>query len=208
MNLRSKLEFIEEQLESYVLLHKLLFLAVILILIGYFSYIFIFEPYMQELEEKKLQLQELNAKIKKSKKLFYLKQIKKFKNDILLLRTDIENLKKKKIAILEEMHKNNAMYVTNENFAKLLDKILFESKKYNLALNQILIYDKEVPYLGKIFEKKELNISGQGEFLEIVKFLRSIESSEILLKIDNLLIETNGSIPTFSFLLKLYGGTL
>ena len=208
MSLRERLDIFEEQLQGHPLSHKSLFLVVLLTFLGYFAYMFVFEPLLQELEAKEQQLQSLQAKIKKNRKLFYLKQIKKLKQDTLALRTQIEEAKEQKASVLERLRQNNALFINNENLAKLLDKILLESKRNALVLDQVLIGEKETPYLGKIYEKKELNIKGQGEFLNVVKFLRSIESSEVLLKVDNLLIETNGSVPSFSFSLKLYGGSV
>lgn len=208
MKWRERLDSFEERLEVYPFFHKILFFLVLLAFMGYFAYMFIFEPLFEEIDAKEQQIQHLEAKINKNKKLFYLKQIKKLKKDILLLQTNIEQVKEQKAAILEELRQHNTLFVTNKNLAKLLDKILFESKKNSLLLDQILINDKNRPYLGKIYEKKELNITGEGEFLDIVRFLRSIESSNVLLRIENLLIETNGSVPSFSFSLKLYGGSM
>lgn len=208
MSLYERLELIEEELEAYPLWQRILLFLVFLGLIGYFVYMMLLEPLVNENTTQQEHLVKLEAAIQKNRAPFYLKQIKKIKQDNLMLRSTIQKIREEKIAILKKLKQNRVFFLTNENFAQLLDSILYESKNQNLTLEQILIVQKNVPYLGKIYEKKELSIKGQGEFLHIIKFLRKIESSEVLLKIDNLIIETNGSIPTFSFLLKLYGSAV
>ncbi len=208
MSWQERLELIEEELEVYPLWQRLLFFLLILGLVGYFGYTMFGEPLIEEIQTEQEHLGKIESSMQKNRAPFYLRQIQKLKQDNMLLQSAIEQMREKKNTILEQLHQDRVFFLTNENFAQLLDNILNESKKRDLILEQILITPKNEPYLGKIYEKKELAIRGEGEFLNIVKFLRSIENSEVLLRIDNLSIETNGSMPRFSFLLKLYGGAV
>ena len=75
-----------------------------------------------------------------------------------------------------------------------------------MTLDKIVIMDTDIPFLGKIKQQKELVIEGESNFLPLVRFIRSIEDHTMLLQIANLYVETNGSVPIFTFDVKLYGG--
>ncbi len=179
-------------------------LVVIVIVGGYFGLI---EKKLRQLESKKEHLALLERSIYKQSPRYLEAKIAQLQRQLVQLRTHIEALRSQRNFLLGKLRERRVLFLSPKNFSKLLEKILSASYRYGLELEEIAIDEVQKPFWGNIFEKKVVDINGTGEFLALVRFLRGIEASKLLLKIERLHIETNGTIPSFFFRLKLYGAS-
>ncbi len=177
-------------------------LVFVLIVGGYFGFL---EKKLQQLQSKKERLALLERSIYKQSPRYLEAKIAQLRRQLIKLRTRIEALRFKRSSLLDQLQKRRVLFLSPKSFSKLLEKILAASYRYGLELEEIAIDEVQKPFLGNLFEKKAVDVNGTGDFLALVRFLRGIEASKLLLKIERLHVETNGTIPSFFFRLKLYG---
>jgi hypothetical protein len=202
------LEHIENRYNSLDGKKKFLILFFIFILISMLFYALFFESIFEEIESRKSQLARLERDIKKESTTFYLKRKKEMQRDILSLKQKIDRLENKKLALKTKLESLDSILVNNKNFVNVLEKILKNSTKYSVELFQIDIDDNDKPYFKRLMVDKEVEIVGSGEFLNIVKFVRSIEDSPLLLVVDRYVVESNGSTPNFKVDIKFFGADI
>ncbi len=205
MKLMQNLEIYEQKLQALPKSYRWMILAAVVLLIGAGGYFLVIEERLQDLQSQKERLATLERSIHKQNPKRLEAKIVKMQRQLVSLRTEIDRLRSQQSALLAKLQERRTLFLSQKSFSKLLEQILADSYRHGLELQQVAINDSQKPFLGKIFEKKVVDINGTGSFLPLVRFLRRIESSPLLLKIDKLHIETNGTTPAFSFRLKLYG---
>jgi len=196
----------EEKLKELPKTQKLLlFVLVAGIILGGGYYLFI-EEKIARLQTLQAKLSRLDKTIHKNSPRYLEAKILRLKKEMTALRTLLDKQRAKKTELLAQLEKKKALLLNALNFSKLLEDILHTSYLYGVTLDKIVIMDTDIPFLGKIKQQKELVIEGESNFLPLVRFIRSIEDHTMLLQIANLYVETNGSVPIFTFDVKLYGG--
>ncbi|MRI58256.1 MAG: hypothetical protein C6H99_01985 [Epsilonproteobacteria bacterium] len=180
----------------------------VVMLVGVLGYLFLFEPMLGEFEAKKAQLALLDENRAKEKVQKIASQIDSIERKIASVQKEIERTKTEQQELAKQIEAQSYQLYSQENFAKILDKILSDSKSKKIYLRQIEIEDRNDPFLGRLYEKKRISVHGEGAFLNIVRFLRGIEERKILSRTTQLSIETNGSVPQFSFVISFYGAKL
>ncbi len=205
MSWRERFESIETRIRSYPLWQRVVLYLLIALFILYGGYELFLGDLVAQREYKKEQIARLENKIKKRSPLRYEAKLKKLKKELAQLREELQRARAKEMELRSRLQMEQTRFLDQKNLAGLLDDILADSKKRGLALAKIDIRDLHEPYIGKIQVAKELDVSGRGMFLALAGFLRGIEKHPMMLKIDNLHIETNGTVPHFRFFIKLYG---
>ncbi|GEM_PF-2864218 len=205
MSWRERLEAIEARLKAYPLWQRAMLYLLIALFVIYGGYELFLSDIFAERAYKMEQITQLQSKIAKRSPKRYEAKLKKLKKELVQLREELQRARAKEMELRSRLQKTETRFLDQKSLAKLLDDILADSKQRGLALAKIDIQDMHEPYIGKIEVAKRFEVSGQGRFLELVGFLRGIERHPMLLKIDDLHIETNGTIPQFRFLIKLYG---
>jgi len=199
------LDFFEEYLESLDGGRKLLYALLLLVMVGGLFYFLLIEPALEDVEIKKKEHELLSKKIVMKSPQSYKATQKRLEKKIAFMREKIDRLHSKELALQTRLEELNTILLNEKNFPKLLEKILQLSSKYKIGLNQIEIEDKNKKYYEKIKIKKRMTITGDGQFLNIVKFVRGIEDDPVLLKVDRYIIETNGSVPGFELVVDFFG---
>ncbi len=205
MKLLQDLDIYEQKLQALPRSYRWIILVAVVLVIGVVGYFLVIEEKLQELQSQKERLATLERSIHKQNPKRLEAKIVRMQRQLVSLRTEIDRLRSQQSSLLAKLQEHRTLFLSQKSFSKLLEKILADSYRQGLELQQVAISDGQKPFLGKIYEKKVVDINGTGRFLPLVRFLRGIESSPLLLKIDKLHIETNGTTPTFSFRLKLYG---
>ena len=201
-------EMIEKLQEYYDTLEggrKWIFILLPFLAAGGFAYFFYIEPIMQQLQQKEERIAQLSQQIFKHKSSRYEKLIAEKKREILALQSEIDRLKNKTMALRAKLERQRFIFLNGENFAKLLEDMLKDSVNNALELSQIAIEERSIAKVGKLKIKKAIHIEGRGEFLNIVKFVRSIEGHPVLLSVNRFAVETNGTTPKFSVDIDFFG---
>jgi len=205
MRVGERVEYYENRLQELPRSKRFMLYAALFLVAGYLLYAFLFEPQLEQLSELESQAQQLRTEVAKSSPRRYERLVVAKKQDLAKMRQRLDRLKQEEFALLQKLHMQEFLFLHPQNFAQLLEDILAESKKRGIALTLIEIDDEKKPFMGRLYQRKRLLIEGKGEFLQDVGFLRAIEAHPMLLRIDDLQIETNGSAPRFRFSLHLYG---
>ncbi len=208
MSWRERIELLEESFEAQKPLHKVMItLSIIFSIIGV-GYYFLLEPLEQEIYERQMSLAALEDEIEQKSIKALEKKIKKLKRTILESQEEIERLKAQEMALLTKLKEQDYLFFNAWSFSKLLDDMLADSYSKGIELTLVTIEDRQKEFLGRLYERKLVHIEGMAPFLKIVPFVRGVEAHNMLLKVDNLLIETNGTMPRFTFEVKFYGAKL
>jgi len=205
MRLMQNLDIYEQKLQALPSFYRWILLVAVVLLVGVGGYFLVIEEKLQELQGQKERLATLERSIHKQDPKRLEAKIERMQHRLVELRSQIDRLRARYRSLLAQLRERRTLFLSQKSFSRLLEKILADSYRHGLELQEVAISDGDRPFLGKIFEKKVVDINGTGSFLPLVRFLRGIESSPLLLKIDKLHIETNGTTPAFSFRLKLYG---
>ena len=205
MSLYDFLEKADSHLLSLEKGKRYIIYATIFLGIGYIFYALFFDPLLQQIESSKEQLAITQSKIQRYAPTAYLRKIKKIKKELLQMQTTIDTLHAQKLALQSRLDANHFVFLDNPQFTSMLDHILYNSVKYDVQLFEVKLTDMDREYIGKLYIKKRVDINGSGSFLNIVRFIRTIEDQNTLLKVDHLLIDTNGSKPQFQCKVHFFG---
>ncbi|BCD68674.1 hypothetical protein [Nitratiruptor sp. YY09-18] len=205
MRLYEQIEFYENRLQNIPRSKRYIIYLASIILLGLLFYTYVLGPQFDHIQDLQARLQQLQNKVAKTSPKHYESIIMKKKQELANLRAKLDELKQKEYALLQKLQMQKYLFLNQQNFAKLLEDILADSKKRGVVLSLIQINEMDKKFLGRLKEQKSLKIQGQGAFLQSVRFLRDIEKHPMLLRVDNLHFETNGTVPRLSFWLKLYG---
>ncbi len=203
--MREYIDILEDKLQDIENRKRFIFLILLIFLILIAIYFLLIEPAILKIEQSQEQIENLDRKIakispKKLKTKIYLKKKEIMQNESLK-----EELKLKLLLLKSKFDRMGFLFVNNKDFNKFLDSLLKNSVNKNILIKNIEITEKNDPYIGKLKVKKMINVNGSGEFLNIVSFVRGLETNKMLMIIKEFNIETNGSIPNFSFNIDFYG---
>ena len=198
----------EEYIET--LDQKYIFLIVITI-IAFFSlgfWYFAFEPVKQELSNTQQAIDKTIQKIQKLSKSTIASKIQQTKREIAQINQEIERLKSQRYRLLLQLQKENYKLLNKRNFYQFLTKALDRSVKYNVTLDKLELIPLHKQFVGDLYIAQKMNIEGSGRFLDIVKWLRSMEDERLLLKVDRFHVELQDNSPIFSLSILFYGNSL
>ncbi len=205
MSMYEFFERLDEQLAQYGKTQKALLILFLFGGIVFMSYYFFIDEELQILQSKKQEVASIQKKMKKYRSKVIERKIVKIKKEIVALNSHIDTLTQKKYKLIKELNKKRVILFNKDSFARFLRDILADSKKKNLTLQKIDIHKTDKKLIGKIVQIRELVVEGYGKFLNVVRYLRNIESKKMLFKIANLAIAMQENGLFFGFHLKLYG---
>jgi len=203
--MREILEQLEEQLLALEKKQRLmLYVMLPFVILGFVYYFFIF-PSQEQIESYEGELVSLDRKIRKNAPRTFFAKIKKVKQNIIKNRTDIENYKQQLIAVGTKLDSMNFLFADQKGFNLFIQKMLYSSLKHHFLIETVLIDQKKNPLIGVIEKQKRVTVTGYGEFLDTIRFVRDLEKEPILISIKNFNIETNGTVPSVTFAIDFFG---
>lgn len=205
MSVRERIEQAESSLKAYPLWQRIFAYVALFVAIAYGAYTLFFADLIQEREHKQQEIASLRHQIIKYSPRRYERKLKNEKKALIQLRSALAHARDKEMQLRAKFHLHSLQLLNQSNLAKLLDDILFDSKRKNLVLDTIDILPVHLPFQGQLEVQKELLITGHGNFLDFVHFVRNIEAHPMLVKIEHMHIETNGTTPSFTLQVSLYG---
>ena len=184
--------------KRFLLLTGIIFLVLILI------YYFLIVPIIESIFSNQEKVVMLDKKISKNSP-------EKLKSKIFLIKKEILKVKNRKeelnIKLLKSRNRLESMKVLLVNkldFNKFLNNLLKESINKNLLIKNVKILEEDKQFIGKLYIKKVMIIEGEGRFLDIISFVRSLEQNKMLFSIRDFIIEIDEGLR-FSFSIDFYG---
>ena len=203
--MREKLDELEEIFESLETKQYIALYVGIFAFLGVAWFYFYFDDAQTNLALKEQKIAQYKTKIQKINFRSINKKILDKKSNILKEKSHIAQLKSKIYHMDQKLRAERFLSVTQKGVATFVDRMLESSLKQNLLIQNIEIKDYNATYIGILKGQREMSVVAQGDFLNIVHFLRSLEESVMLMGLSSVVIETNGTVPVVETNIKFYG---
>jgi len=203
--MREKLDEFEEYFEALEQKQYLALIFATFILMGAAWFYFYFDDTQTDIELKDQKIAQYKDKIEKINFQTINKKILAKKSAIVKEKTHIAQLKSEIYTMDQKLHKLRFLSITQKGVTTFVDRMLENSLKKDILIQNIDIKDYNASYIGILQGQKEMDVAAQGEFLDIVHFLRSLEESVMLMGLSNVIVETNGTIPLLQTTIRFYG---
>lgn len=175
---------------------------------GLIFYLFVqlMMPVKENIDTLESQISELQTKLINNS----LKKLKKRKDlkikELLVLKSKQEKQQEKINNLISGLYKLKYAFYDNKEWAKSLDNILKYSVKRNLKIDYIKSIDVKNSKNSKLLKKKRsLEISGSGNYIDIVAFISYIDNLNTLLKFKNTQIKLDDKDLKFKLFVDMYG---
>lgn len=206
--MREYLDHLEELLQQSKPSKKYMVTAgIVLLLLLLFYYFYLIDAIdrLQSTKEETAKTQQ--AILKNSPKRYLAKIVAKKKR--LLVNKEMLSKKKMELTMLtSKLYQNEILRNTQKNFNLFLEHFLKDSVRCNIDVKNLEIKDTNTDFIGKLKTIRTVQIEGTGRFLDILTLLRDAEEERMLLFINDLNIETNGSTPSLRLHIDFYGAKL
>ena len=151
------------------------------------------------------QIDELQVKLSNNS-LKRLKKQRDLKNKkLLILKTKQESEKEKIDYLISGLYKLKYAFYDDKEWAKSIDSILKYSLVRKLKIDFIKSKDIEDKSNGMLKKKKSLEISGSGNYTDIVAFISYIDNLNTLLKFQKTDIKLSDKELKFELFIDMYG---
>lgn len=203
--MREKLDELEESLESLDKKQYIgLYIATVCLIGASWFYLY-FDDAQTDLALQEQHIEQYNSKIQKIDFKTINKKILAKKSAILKEKSKIAQIKREIYQMDKKLHNERFLSVTQKGIATFVERMLASSLAENLLINNIEIRDYNATYIGILKGQKEMDVVAEGNFLNIVHFLRTLEESVMLMGLSSVVIETNGTKPLLHTNIKFYG---
>jgi len=184
--------------KRFLLLTGIIFLVLILI------YYFLIVPIIESIFSNQEKVVMLDKKISKNSPEKLKSKIFLIKKEILKVKNRKEELNIKLLKLRNRLDSMKVLLVNKLDFNKFLNNLLKESINKNLLIKNVKILEEDKQFIGKLYIKKVMIIEGEGRFLDIISFVRSLEQNKMLFSIRDFIIEIDEGLR-FSFSIDFYG---
>ncbi len=183
----------------------------IFIIIAMVAYLYIFPLSEQMLKQTKSELKVVKTKIAKEKnyirsktvagdKLYY---IKKAQAKIKQIKSELESTIFINGYIDSKLKELSYLLYNDVNWANFIDDIAKNAKKYNVKINFIKNKFNELNY-KKVEQALDIEVDANGSFNNLIKFVNSIEESNLVVDIHSLKMDIEKSIH-INFKIAVWG---
>jgi len=203
--MRDQIDLLEDKIQALGKKEQILLavaLPLITILLFYYFYV---ADAIDKRQNNENHIIKIEKKLKEHSEKILFRKIKLAKQKNLTIKSQIATDLQKLNYLNTKLSRNNFLFLTQKDFTHFLNNLLEKSVKNSFLLNDIKISKQNKKYIEKIKYKKLVQISGSGEFLHTLKFIREVENSNMLFQITNLIIETNGTTPHTTYDINFYG---
>lgn len=197
-----------KKLETY-LLHvaqrqKWMIYSIVIIIVVMLVYN-IATPIAEDAQSLESRIETLEQGIAKDSANSLKKETELRKKDLMRLNDTIEKQKENIALLMSNLYKIQYAFFNEKELANALDAML--EKSLSLHINLDFIKNKEIKKedTAILKHKRSIEISGNGGYKEIVRFINHIENLNLLLKFTQIKIESGKENVQFSILLDIYG---
>ncbi|UCN00787.1 hypothetical protein LCX93_02415 [Sulfurimonas sp. SWIR-19] len=182
-----------------------IYIAIPLILFALFYFLFLSSA-LDEFDANQKKTEALQEELNKPTLRLLLAKTVRLKKEIVKNKTAIEQDREQLNYFQHKLDSKSFLFISKKSISLFLDKLLDNSLHKGVLIQAITLHNENKPYIGNLKLKKVIDVNASGRFLNELSFLRSVEKSTMLIKVENLHIflqETNQ--PLFSFEVKFYG---
>ncbi|QOP42906.1 hypothetical protein FJR45_02650 [Sulfurimonas sediminis] len=182
-----------------------IYIAIPLILFALFYFLFLSSA-LDEFDANQKKTEALQKELKKPTLRLLSEKTVRLKKEIVKNKTAIERDREQLNYFQHKLDSKSFLFISKKSISLFLDKLLDNSLHKGVLIQAITLHNENKPYIGNLKLKKVIDVNASGRFLNELSFLRSVEKSTMLIKVENLHIflqETNQ--PLFSFEVKFYG---
>jgi len=151
-------------------------------------------------------IKRLQKKVKHDSLSNIQKELKSKKKKLLVLKTKVNDLEEKLNYLLSGVHKLKYTFDNKDNWAKDINLILSDSIKRNITINYIRnknISDKK--HKNILRKLKSIEISGIGNYVDIIAFISYIDNLKSLLRFTRVDINLVNEKVKFKIDIDMYG---
>ena len=185
--------------------------AGIFIIIATIVYLYVFPASENMLKQTKRELSAMKSKIAKEKnyirsktvagdKFFY---IKKAKQKIKLTKDKLQATIFANGYIDTKLRELSYLLYNDVNWANFIDDITKSAKKYRVSINFIKNQFNELNY-KKVEQALDIEVDANGNFNNLIKFINSIEESNLVVDVHNLTMDIKKTIHV-NFKIAVWG---
>ncbi|MEN4046103.1 MULTISPECIES: hypothetical protein [unclassified Sulfurimonas] len=182
-----------------------IYIAIPFILFALFYFLFLSSA-LDEFDANQKKTEALQKELSKPTLRLLLAKTVRLKKEIVKNKTAIEQDREQLNYFQHKLDSKSFLFISKKSISLFLDKLLDNSLHKGVLIQAITLHNESKPYIGNLKLKKVIDVNASGRFLNELSFLRSVEKSTMLIKVENLHIflqETNQ--PLFSFEVKFYG---
>ena len=193
-----------EEIESLDLKKKTgIYIAISVVLLAVFYFLFVSSA-LDEYDTNQQKITSLQKELKKPT--LRLTKINRLKKELVKNRTDIDKAREKMIFLQHKLDSKSFLFVSKKSTSLFLNTLLDNSLKKDVLIQTITLHNTSTPYIGNLELKKVIDVNASGGFLNELSFLRSVEKSPMLIKVENLhVVLQETDLPHLSFEVKFYG---
>lgn len=165
----------------------------------------------EELDTLSQQNEQLQRDIERKSPAVLQRKIRKSQKKLLALKTEVEEQEDDLHYLYAKLTNLEISEFNEAKWALTLDRILKESLKHHIAIEHIKNSDSEVKNPNReVLPKKYVEITGQGDFKAVLKYLAFIENTQFLIDMKNIKMEKlpEKSEIKFAFNFTIYGVNL
>lgn len=165
----------------------------------------------EELDTLSQKNEQLQRDIERKSPAVLQRKIRKSQKKLLALKTEVEEQEDDLHYLYAKLTNLEISEFNEAKWALTLDRILKESLKHHIAIEHIKNSDSEVKNPNReVLPKKYVEITGQGDFKAVLKYLAFIENTQFLIDMKNIKMEKlpEKSEIKFAFNFTIYGVNL
>lgn len=182
-----------------------IYISIPFVLLVAFYFLFLSQS-LDEYNANQKTLQNLQKELKKPTLRLISAKIGRFKKELVKNRTQIDKAKQKLNFLQAKLDSKSFLFTSKKSISLFLNALLDNSLKKDVLIQTIQLHDENVPYIGNLKLKRVIDINASGRFLNELSFLRSVEKSPMLIKVENLhIFLQKEDMPHCSFKVKFYG---
>ncbi len=177
-------------------------------LFGLIFYLFfqVMSPMKDSDESLRVEIDGLQSKLARNSLKRLKRERDKRKKELLGLKVKLESKKEYVSHLISELYKLEYAFYDDKEWAKSINDILHYSLLRNLEIDYIKSYDVKKDESRAILKKrKSLEISGNGNYIDIVAFVSYIDNLNRLLKFQKMQLLLGEKKLKFKLIIDMYG---
>jgi len=182
-----------------------IYFAIPFVLLAVFYFLFLSSA-LDEYDTNQKKIDSLQKELKKPTLRLASAKINRLKKELVKNRTEIDKAREEMNFLQHKLDSKSFLFISKKSISLFLNTLLDNSLKKGVLIQTITLHNENAPYIGNLKLKKIIDVNASGRFLNELSFLRSVEKSPMLIKVENLhiLLQETG-LPHFSFEVKFYG---
>lgn len=172
---------------------RVLLYLVLIVVIGAIGYFLLFSDMFIEYEEKQIEVSQKETKLKTLQRSPKFAKIKVLQKEVKAKEASIAKTKEVITYKNNQLQNRPEIFVNDSRFANLLEDMMIKSRSLKVTIDDVTINTEELPYVGLLEIKRQMEISGYGKFGKILSLMRYVENQDMLFKLQSLNLQEDAN---------------